>query len=563
MVCVKIAVGFNEDDLRCLAGPRSFERSQGYRDAVSGLEVEDGRFCARVQGTAVYEVEITADDVEGLSGLCDCPYGQEGNFCKHCVAVGLAILNRAWDVPRHRSAAASRAKGLTQWLESLPREELLALVREQVERDRELRRRLELRAATARRDDPVVRERVLALLDPAPFAGYGHVEYADAHAYGQQASEAVAALRTLIADGRAALAVTLAREAMAALHRTYEDIDDSSGSVGSVAEELAQAHLEACRAARSDPLETAEWLARHLLGSDYDAFDADPYDYREVLGTDGLARLRQLADRAWRSKPSGWAEKYLMERLVKAAGNVDQLIAVYAADLSPTGETHLAIAHELEGAGRLDEALEWAERGLRELTEPHRGGSDLEDYLCGHYATAGRPARATAVRRDGFRARRSLAAYRLLRECARAEGVWERERPAALGLLREDAARSRSSWYGGPVLIDALIDDGDLESAWRAAAEGPATPHQWLTLADLVRKDRPADALTVYLRLLAPLKKVTGDANYQQIARLLLGARECHQRLGSPEEFVDYVTALRAEQKRKRNLMKVLDQHGL
>jgi uncharacterized Zn finger protein len=113
------------------------------------------------------------------------------------------------------------------------------------------------------------------------------------------------------------------------------------------------------------------------------------------------------------------------------------------------------------------------------------------------------------------------------------------------------------------VLVDALIDDGDLDSAWQAATEGPATARQWQTLADLMRDDRPADALPVYRRLIEPLKKITGDANYQQIARLLLGARECHQRLGTPEEFADYVTALRAEQKRKRNLMKVLDRHGL
>ncbi|MCX5203130.1 hypothetical protein OG897_16940 [Streptomyces sp. NBC_00237] len=558
-----MSVGFSEDDLRRLSGHRSFVRGQGYRDAVSCLEVEDGWFSARVQGTEDYAVEIAVDGAGALSGACDCPYGQEGNFCKHCVAVGLAVLTRASDVPLQRSAAASRAKGLAQWLDSLPREELLALVREQVERDRELRRRLELRAATARGDDPVVRERVRALLDPAPFASYGYVEFADAHAYGQQASEAVTALRTLIADGRAALAVTLSREAMAALHRAYEDIDDESGSVGSVAQELAEAHLEACRAARPDPLETAEWLVRHLLGSEYDVFDADPVDYREVLGTDGLARLRQLATEAWRRKPSGWAEKHLMERLVKAAGTVDELIAVYAADLSPTGDTHLAIARELDAAGRPDEALEWAERGLRELAETHRGGSGLEDYLCERHAEEGRPARATAVRRDGFRVRRSLAAYRLLRECARAEGTWERERPAALELLREDAARSGPSWYGGPVLIDALIDDGDLGAAWRTAAEGHAASHQWLTLADLVREDRPADALPVYLSLIDPLKKITGDANYQRIARLLLGARECHRNLGTSQEFADYVAALRAEQKRKRNLMKVLDQHGL
>jgi uncharacterized Zn finger protein len=59
------------------------------------------------------------------------------------------------------------------------------------------------------------------------------------------------------------------------------------------------------------------------------------------------------------------------------------------------------------------------------------------------------------------------------------------------------------------------------------------------------------------------LKKVTGDGNYQQLARLLLGARACHEKLGTQKEFTGYLTALRAGQKRKRNLMKTLDQHGL
>jgi hypothetical protein len=36
---------------------------------------------------------------------------------------------------------------------------------------------------------------------------------------------------------------------------------------------------------------------------------------------------------------------------------------------------------------------------------------------------------------------------------------------------------------GRPVLIDALIDDGDLDAAW-AAAKDAATEPQWLRLAD-------------------------------------------------------------------------------
>jgi len=39
--------------------------------------------------------------------------------------------------------------------------------------------------------------------------------------------------------------------------------------------------------------------------------------------------------------------------------------------------------------------------------------------------------------------------------------------------------------------------------------------------------------------------------------------RACHEALGTGAEFRRYVTVPRMEQKRKRNLMKILDQSGL
>ncbi|GDY56642.1 hypothetical protein SVIO_072650 [Streptomyces violaceusniger] len=73
----------------------------------------------------------------------------------------------------------------------------------------------------------------------------------------------------------------------------------------------------------------------------------------------------------------------------------------------------------------------------------------------------------------------------------------------------------------------------------------------------------PADALAVYRRLAEPLTQQTGNAIYEQLTSLLLSIRDCHRRLGTQDEFTTYLTALRADQKRKRNLMRLLDQHGL
>jgi len=60
-----------------------------------------------------------------------------------------------------------------------------------------------------------------------------------------------------------------------------------------------------------------------------------------------------------------------------------------------------------------------------------------------------------------------------------------------------------------------------------------------------------------------PLRSRTGDRVYQQVADLLAKIRDCHERLGTPAQFTAYLAMLRADQKRKRNLMKLLDQRGL
>ncbi|MFD7553252.1 SWIM zinc finger domain-containing protein [Streptomyces sp. NPDC059835] len=559
------ALRFTEKDLRRLAGARSFERGLGYLSAVARLEVGDEAITATVDGTDAYEVELTEDEHSGLTGWCDCPYGREGNFCKHCVAVGMTVLGQAGSVPGRRSAAATRTRLLDGWLESRTREELLALVREQLADDRDLRRRLELRAAAAGEDTGIVRERVLRLLDTRPFARYGYVEYADAHAYGRQAAEAVTALRALTASGRAADAVEVTREALRALGRAYGEIDDSDGLIGDLTAELTEAHLDACRAARPDPVETAEWLVRYLLDEVNDANDIDLFDYRDVLGDPGLARARTLVVAAWRANPKGWAEKYLMERLLKADGDtVDALVEVHAADLAPNGHTHLVIARELEAAGRADEAMEWAERGLRETAAECGPDSDLVAFVCERHQRAGRPADAVAVRRDVLRARPSLAAYQHLRTAASAAGTWESsERTGALEVLKAIARPERDRWYGGSVLVDALLDDNDLQAAWQAATDGCVDQRQWLALADRIRDRRPADALTVYLRWIEPLRRQTGDGAYERLAELLLSARACHRALGTQAEFATYLAALRADQKRKRKLMAVLDRNGL
>jgi len=556
---------FGEADLQRVAGERSFGRGQGYLDAVGDLEIGVGQVTATVYGTDAYEVVLDLGD-DGVTGECSCPHGREGFFCKHLVAVGLTVLGRSGDVPVQQAAAAAKARSLETWLDGLSRDDLLGLVREQVHEDRGLRRRLELRAAAAGPDLSNVRARVSELLDVRGFSRYGAIEYADARAYSSQVDEVVAVIDGLIDSPQAADAVSIAGFALSAVLEALEQADDSDGWIGGSAQELADAHARACAAAPMDPVELAGWLAGFVLGDGQMLSDFDAGAYDDALGEHGWAEYRRLITQAWQENPSGWHEKYLMQELLRSAGDVDALVAMYAAELLPSGYTHLMIAQEFDEVGRADEALEWAERGLREAA----GSLDarLVDYLAARYEATGAFGKALAARQNAFDTGRTLASYRALRDAAGKAGQWESVRERALQQLRSDAAVSAAQgrvgfgWGEGPVWISALIDDGDIGAAWDAAA-GVASDRQWLTLADLISSDRPADALPVYLRAIEPLRSQTGDPVYQQVAALLSRIQYCHQQLGTAPEFAAYLAALRADQKRKRNLIKLLDQRGL
>ncbi|HEY3867622.1 MAG TPA: SWIM zinc finger family protein [Actinocrinis sp.] len=555
-----VSPAFTEADIKRAAGDRSFARGSEYLDAVENLDIGDAEITASVYGNTEYHVSLALGD-EGLTGDCTCPYGREGFFCKHSVAVGLVVLKIGDDLPRHIEATRAGRQALESWLESLSGEDLLAELLALLNQDRDLRRRFELRAASVNADAVTVRRAVRELI-MLPRRGY--IEYGEAYAYADDVRKAAAAIGDLIDSGGGADAIGIIREAIALLTDALGHVDDSSGSVGEAAYELLDVHLRACQAALPEPAALGNYLADLLLCNEY-GLGPDLGDYAELLGDRGTAVFRERIAAAYAKDPRDWQARSLMETIAKADGDVDAVVAIYAADPDSRGWSHLLIAQELDAAGRDREALDWAERGLREAEQPD---CRLVDYLADRYAAASRTEDVLNLRRDRFRAERTLAHYQVLRQAAAEHGAWTAERESALALLRDDARRLRFrvpwAWGGGPVLVDALLDDGDLDAAWIVAETTAATTgDQWVRLADASAGARPADALAAYLRVVESLKQSTGNDTYQRIATLLLAARACHESLGTVAEFRRYVASLRADQKRKRNLIKILDANGL
>lgn len=99
-----LAAKFDRQTLRRLAGSSSFGRGEDYFAGghVRSLDEHRGAIAAKVQGSAAYAVKLWADGKE-LGYSCSCPRGNDGDFCKHCVAVALAVIagKTKPSAPRH------------------------------------------------------------------------------------------------------------------------------------------------------------------------------------------------------------------------------------------------------------------------------------------------------------------------------------------------------------------------------------------------------------------------------------------------------------------------------
>ena len=111
--------------LRKYAGATYYSRGEGYfKDGCVGkLEIGDDYVSAAVHGSHRYRVKLSNRNGT-LHGSCNCPLGQDQEFCKHQVALGLTYL-------ASRDGQKSKTPSRFDWkkfIKSCPREDLEKIV---------------------------------------------------------------------------------------------------------------------------------------------------------------------------------------------------------------------------------------------------------------------------------------------------------------------------------------------------------------------------------------------------------------------------------------------------
>ncbi|MGB9464676.1 MAG: DUF6880 family protein [Candidatus Acidiferrum sp.] len=574
----------NEESLLRLAGERAFERGEEYfaDGHVIGLKEETGTISAGVRGTYYYRVKLWAKD-EDLAFQCNCPVGQDQAFCKHCVAVGLAWLdrrNRKGEVSDQLAKREMTDEEIREHLMEQDKDALVRLLMHQAEWNSEFRDRLVLEMAHKGAKPPD-----LAIFRTAidkAIRNRGSVAYARMPEYARGIEAVIDSLDSLLERGHAIEVRELVERALERLESAMDQVDDSDGFMGGILERLQELHLSACCVAKPDPSALAQFLFEWEVTSAWEIFLGAARDYADVLGNTGLARYRKLAEAKWAGVPSlapgekdperyagRWRITHIMETIAKQSDDIEALVAVKSRDLSEAF-SFLDIALIYRAAGNDEAALEWAERGARAFSA--NADSRLREFLIEEYHKRKRHSEAITITWTSFRERPGLDAYQVLHKSACHAKQWPEWREKAIALLREKiVARKeqppRSEW-GSPAradhsdLVQIYLWEADVETAWQEAKIGGCRDALWFRLAEAREKEHPADAIAVYTEQLKPILQLAEPSAYENAIEILRKIRKLMGQVGKEREFVALVQSIRAQHKPRRNLMKLLDVEG-
>lgn len=571
---------FARRSVEAIADRRSFERGVLYaaNGRVGKRTVTASRVKAKVRGSSSYQVRLSLDDDGEPTYDCSCPVGQEGRFCKHAVAVALVVTDAVAD-PEHQAEAVIDVRG---YLGGLDRQSLVDLLVERAADDDLFDARLRMEAARATAGPPqlgVFRHAI----DEAFMVG-DYVGYREMYHYATNIDSVLDSLQDLLDDGHAEAVIALAEHAVDRAEDAVGYVDDSDGWMSGIAERLQDLHRAACEAAKPEPVELARTLFdRERHSGDLDVFYGAAGAYEEELGPDGLAEYRRLAQAEWDALPPlgpneeerSWSSRrfritQIMQTLAELTGDVDAVVEVLARDQSSAYQ-FVRIAEVLREAKRYDVALAWAEKGLA-----LHGWADsrLVEVTAGEYHRAGRDKDAVRVTWDAYAEAPGLRTYRQLIEHAQRANLWSVWHDKALELLRarinqgqRKPARGRATRWPAPgpdssTLVEVLLFDGEVETAWAEASAAGCRRDLWLELARRREDEHPLDAIPIWHEEVERQIDVKKNHAYAEAVELIARVGRLMTAADREADFAPYVAKVRAAHKPKRNLMKLFDERS-
>ncbi len=338
-------------------------------------------------------------------------------------------------------------KDLREVVRDLSPEVLREIVASAADRHDDVERHVRLAAAREEGDLAELRAEVDRGLRTRRFLGYR-----ESSEWARAARPVVEELRSVAVSSPSRDLIALVERAVGHVVKVIMHADDSNGTIGSLARELLEVHAVACDSGVADPVKLAAWMVWFSC-DDQDFFEVDPVRYASALGERGLLAYRRAIDERGDGERV-FAVRWARERLAVLDGDGEAIVALLGGDLSAPHQ-FIRVCEAMAELGRDEEVLLWAGRGIAETNGWQV--AQLYDLACGVHERRSAPLEVLRLRREQHERMASAGTYSSLRSAADAVGAWEIERDAARLALRERDLCA---------LVDALLDEGDVESAW-------------------------------------------------------------------------------------------------
>ena len=378
-----------------------------------------------MHGNLPYAVRLWISADDELDGACTCPHAQDGNFCKHLVALALAWRAALGDAAaislpqtaRKQSSATQKSSVQTERQDALRRfiwEQNASVLAERLwswaERDRACMADLKIWASSSKAvDDP---KALRAAIDAVLPRRNGYLDWRRSNDYARQGSAVMELLRPWISRD-AATARELCEHALRRLFKVAEQSDDSLGGIGGLIQDLMGLLIETLRTAAPP----ASWIDRW-----FKLMDADPWGLwnepavLEAAGPEAQARYAERARQdwhTWRQRPRKTTSRrsssfltgdddlerdLLRRRYLEVLARQDDPRALLDAMIESveTAAEYCDVVAFCEARNWHREALQWAQSAAR----LHPRDARCEDALLRCYERDGWDEEALAIRRQ-------------------------------------------------------------------------------------------------------------------------------------------------------------------
>jgi len=375
-----------------------------------------------------------------------------------------------------------------------------------------------------------------------------HLDYREANEWALDAGVVVDAIEAESESNPSRELLKLIELSVGRVVRVILRSDDSSGMMGDVAQRLLVIHGQVSLAGVGEPKALARWMIKFGF-DDQDFFTLDPVLYAPALGDKGLALYRNtVAERSAQARVP-FAVSHAVERLAVLDGDIEAIVALLGEDLSSPHQ-YTRVAEAMLELGRDDDALQWVDRGIEATTGWQV--KHLYDIAAGVHEANGDLAAVLGVRLDHHQNMASTSTYALLGDAARAAGSWDSHVSSAREVL---GRRDRGS------LVDVLLADGEVESAWKLAAEDgdELGNERHVRLAEAYEVVDPAASVEVYVRVVESILVTTDRRAYRAAVKQLKNARRAATAAGLADGHHAYLVGLREEHRRRPSLAAMLD----